>query len=582
MNSPTGSADSIHDQGRPTAVRLWLLAILVVISCLMYLDRFAIGIASEYIREDLGATQQQMGWIISAFFLTYALCQVPCGWLSDRWGPRWVLTAYILAWSLFTALFGAAHSFAILFLFRLLFGASQAGAYPVCTGLVRRWFPLTSRGTACSMITVGGRSGAVLAPILTALLIIAFSSRERVEGLNGNEVLSGETLVQRLAKSSESSGSPFLRRLMESFPEELQAKIRETEAGDALTKELIPELAKFVNEADWVGRTETQGLLLPREANSLLKNKGDGGALSSVETRRLNRLVLETAMPDAIRKLYGRSWRPVLISYGLCGVLAALAFVVVCRDSPQNHPWTNSAERALVAEGNLAEEQGRTGKAVGFPLRKILTSVSLWGSSLMQIFTNIGWLFVVTWLPRYLDKAHGIPIAEQALMTTVPTIGGLIGMFFGGWWTDRAAQKFGLKWGRRLPAASTRFLAAGGYLIVLWLSASFTPEPGSRWLAWGIVLSLGVAIFFCDLGVPSLWAFSQDVGGKYTASIMGWGNMWGNLGAAASPILYDMILGETPGLTQWNWLFAFCAGMFVLSGVSALLLDATQRISGDT
>ena len=151
-------------------------------------------------------------------------------------------------------------------------------------------------------------------------------------------------------------------------------------------------------------------------------------------------------------------------------------------------------------------------------------------------------------------------------------------MFFGGWWTDRAAERYGLKWGRRLPAMSTRFLAAGGYLMALFLSASFPPNPENRWLPWAIVFCLGFAVFFCDLGVPSLWAFSQDVGGKFTASIMGWGNMWGNLGAAASPILYDLILGETPGLVQWNYLFAFCAAMFILSGISSLPLDATKPI----
>jgi len=114
--------------------------------------------------------------------------------------------------------------------------------------------------------------------------------------------------------------------------------------------------------------------------------------------------------------------------------------------------------------------------------------------------------------------------------------------------------------------------------MALFLSASFPPNPENRWLPWAIVFCLGFAVFFCDLGVPSLWAFSQDVGGKFTASVMGWGNMWGNLGAAASPILYDMILGETPGLAQWNYLFAFCAAMFILSGISSLPFDATKPI----
>ena len=105
------------------------------------------------------------------------------------------------------------------------------------------------------------------------------------------------------------------------------------------------------------------------------------------------------------------------------------------------------------------------------------------------------------------------------------------------------------------------------------------PDPDSRWLPWMIVVGLSIATFSCDLGVPAMWAYSQDVGGKYTASIMGWANMHGNFGAAVAPLLYNAILGETPTLSQWNTLFAFCSGVFALSGVTALVIDSTKSIS---
>ena len=85
--------------------------------------------------------------------------------------------------------------------------------------------------------------------------------------------------------------------------------------------------------------------------------------------------------------------------------------------------------------------------------------------------------------------------------------------------------------------------------------------------------------FSCDLGVPAMWAYSQDVGGKYTASIMGWANMHGNFGAALAPLFYNAILGETPTLSQWNNLFAFCTAVFALSGVSSMVIDATKPIT---
>ncbi len=478
---------------RPTSIRIVVVALLTIVACLLYLDRYAMGIAAESMRVDLGMTQTQVSYSFFAFFISYALCQVPAGWLSDRFGPRVMLTAYILGWSLFTGLLGVTTQVGILLLLRFLCGATQAGAYPVCSGMIRHWFPVARRGLASSIVAMGGRSGAVLAPILTASLMIAFAA----------------------------------------------------------------------------------------------------------------------------------NWRPVLILYGLVGILVASVFAWICRNTPRDHPLCNEAERELIsghspvvsgivpvreahrqsgvdeshgagnpyavieaARSNEADERSRsektdesTNESLGFPIIPVLTSISLWGNSLTQFFTNIGWLFVVTWLPRYLGNVHQVPLQEQAVMTAIPTAAGIVGMLFGGWWTDVAARRFGLKWGRCLPVTATRFTAACGYGLCLILGLLYVPDPGSRWLPWMIILGLSIATFSCDLGVPAMWAYSQDVGGKYTASIMGWANMHGNFGAAVATPLYDAILGETPSLSQWNTLFAFCTAVFALSGVTALVIDSTKPIA---
>ena len=93
---------------RPSSIRFAVAGLLTIMACLLYLDRYVVGIASESIRVNLKMTQSQMSWFLSAFFWSYALCQVPAGWLSDRFGPRRMLTFYILGWSLFTGLLGVA------------------------------------------------------------------------------------------------------------------------------------------------------------------------------------------------------------------------------------------------------------------------------------------------------------------------------------------------------------------------------------------------------------------------------------------------------------------------------------------
>lgn len=432
---------------RPSSMRIVIAGLLTAMACLLYLDRYAVGIAAERMRDDLGMTQTQMSWFLSAFFWAYALSQVPAGWLSDRFGPRTMLTAYILLWSLFTGLLGVTTVIPLILLWRFLCGASQAGAYPVASGMLRVWFPIRARGMASSFVAVGGRAGGVLAPLLTAALMTMLA----------------------------------------------------------------------------------------------------GG------------------------------WKSVLVLYGGIGILVAVAFAVIGRNRPEDHPLCNSAERTLIAE-SAAQDGGAAVPQPPFPWRPILTSVSLWGNSVTQVCTNIGWLFVVTWLPRYLERVHEIPLREQAVMTAIPTAAGIVGMFCGGRWTDASSRRLGLKWGRRLPVVSSRFTAAAGYAMCLALGLLVTPETGARGLPWAIIACLSLATFSVDVGVPAMWAYAQDVGGKFTASIMGWGNMWGNLGAAVAPLLYNAVLGESPDVANWNALFAMCALVFAVGGLSALVLDSTKPI----
>ena len=194
-----------------------------------------------------------------------------------------------------------------------------------------------------------------------------------------------------------------------------------------------------------------------------------------------------------------------------------------------------------------------------------------------QFLINAAWLFVVTWLPRYLERVHAVPLNEQATMTAIPIVAGVGGMLCGGWWTDAATRRFGLKWGRRFPLMSTRFVAAAGYAACV-LLGQLPPDASSRAIPWAIIACLSLTSFSSDLGVPAIWAYAQDVGGPFTASSMGWSNMWGNFGAAVAPLLYNAVLGETPSLANWNALFVACAATFALSGITSLVIDASKPI----
>ena len=113
-------ATHLTSNEKPTRIRHVVVGSTSLMAVLLYLDLFCISFVEMYIQEDLGLTNNQVAWMLSAFFWTYALGQVPSGWLTDRFGSRLMLTLYVLLWSLFTGLTSAVSSFAAVKPLRIL------------------------------------------------------------------------------------------------------------------------------------------------------------------------------------------------------------------------------------------------------------------------------------------------------------------------------------------------------------------------------------------------------------------------------------------------------------------------------
>ncbi len=412
----------------PTRVRFLVVGLTTAAAVMLYLDRICLGVTESDIVKDLQLSSREANWLQSAFFWSYALAQVPAGWLSDRFGARAVLAGYIVGWSVFTGLMGLADSFLALFLLRFACGLAQAGAYPTSAALVRRWMPFSARATASGIVSTGGRVGGVLGPALTAYLMVAF-----------------------------------------------------------------------------VG------------------------------------------------------WRPVMVVYGVAGVVVAALFWLGARTWPRDHARCNDAELALIEGGSGPAPGPRQARSVASLLVPILQSRSLWLSSLSQFGTNVGWAFLIQRLPRFLEEVHHVPILERGLMASMPILVGIAGMLSGGWITDALTRRLGLCWGRVLPMSLTRFGAMAAYIVSTWLDSP-----------WAVIAALCAVAAMSDLGVPSVWAFMQDVGGRNVGAVLGWGNMWGNLGAAVSPHMLDAIVGSTG---SWNNGFLALAAAYAVSGCAALGVD---------
>lgn len=164
--APAPSAET-----KPTTARYWVVVSAVVLSVITYIHRVAISQAAPFITEDLNLSRVEMGWAFSAFALSYALFQVPGGWLADWIGPRRVLTGIVAWWSLFTIATGAAWSALSLAASRFLFGAGQGGGFPVLTKSFTTWLPRGERVRAQGVMWLSARWGGAFTPLLIVFLL---------------------------------------------------------------------------------------------------------------------------------------------------------------------------------------------------------------------------------------------------------------------------------------------------------------------------------------------------------------------------------------------------------------------------
>ena len=154
-----------------TAARYRVTAFAISLAALAYVQRVAISQAAEGIQADLGLGKAELGMVFGAFGLSYALFEIPNGLLGDRLGVRVTLTRIVIAWSVFTALTGAAWNFTSLWIARFLFGAGEAGCFPNLTRMLSTWLPLRSRLRAQALMWACTRWAGAATPLLVLALV---------------------------------------------------------------------------------------------------------------------------------------------------------------------------------------------------------------------------------------------------------------------------------------------------------------------------------------------------------------------------------------------------------------------------
>jgi len=153
--------------------RRWgIVGLLFSASLINYLDRAAISFALPLISRDFHLTPETKGLLLSSFFWSYALMQVPIGWCADRFNLRWLYAGAFALWSLAQGLTGLAGSLEVLIGFRILLGVGESIYLPGGIKIISLLFTGKDRGLPSGLFDFGTRTGLILEGILVPWLLV--------------------------------------------------------------------------------------------------------------------------------------------------------------------------------------------------------------------------------------------------------------------------------------------------------------------------------------------------------------------------------------------------------------------------
>lgn len=152
------------------SARLRILLLVIVGTIINYIARNSLGVLAPQLKQDLSITTEQYSYIVGAFQLAYTIMQPIAGLLIDKIGLTAGFALFALAWSLANMMHGAAKGWVSLAAFRGMLGMAEAAAIPAGMKSIGEWFPDRERSVAVGWFNAGTSLGAVIAPVLVALV----------------------------------------------------------------------------------------------------------------------------------------------------------------------------------------------------------------------------------------------------------------------------------------------------------------------------------------------------------------------------------------------------------------------------
>ncbi|HKT17304.1 MAG TPA: MFS transporter [Stellaceae bacterium] len=214
------------ETSQPASVpaRLPLVTVLAPFALVFALGnyfRFMNAVLAPHLVADLHLSAGDLGLLVSAYFLASALFQAPLGLMMDRYGPRRVQASMILLGGIGALVFGAAATWPVALIGRVVMGLGAAGALMTSIQAVTLWFPTERWPFFNGIVLSVGALGALAATLPTQFVIDLLGWRQLMVGVALAAFAGGLMLFavvpERVAEEKPSSLGEQLRGLGEVY-----------------------------------------------------------------------------------------------------------------------------------------------------------------------------------------------------------------------------------------------------------------------------------------------------------------------------------------------------------------------------